>query len=329
MSTEKVRWGILGTGKIANRFATALSNLPDAELAAVGSRRQETADAFGEKYGVPRRHASYEALASDPDVDVVFIGTPHVYHLRDASLCFEAGKHVLCEKILTLNAREAEQLVQLAREKNLFLMEAMWTRFFPIHVHLRELLAEKRIGEIHAVQTNFFYPAPRDLENRFYKKELGASVFLDAGSYGVSFAHSLLGAPAEVASVATMGETEVDYTSACLLRYDDGPIAVIACSMVSPDVKNARIVGSEGVIDIPPSWYKPTSMTLAVNGQEPETIEYPLKEYNGYEYEAMAVMDCIREGKTECDVMPLDESLAIMRTLDTIRGQWNLEYPSE
>lgn len=319
----------MGTGKIANRFATALQNLPDAEMVAVGSRRQETADTFADQYGIPRRHVAYEALASDPDIDVIFVGTPHVFHLRDASLCLNAGKHVLCEKILTINATEAEHLINLARAKERFLMEAMWTRFFPVHVRIRELLAEERIGDIQAVQANFFYPAPRDLKNRFFNKALGGSAFLDAGSYGVSFAHSLLGAPSEIVSTAIMGETDVDYTSACLLRYDSGAIGVVSCSMVSPDVKNARIIGSKGVIDIHPSWYKPTEMTLTVMGEEPETTTYPLNGYNGYEYEATAVMDCIREGKTECEVMPLDDSLAIMKILDTIREQWNLSYPSE
>ena len=330
MKKDTIRWGIIGTGKIADRFATALGNLPDAELAAVGSRGQDTADRFADQYGIPTRHVGYENLAGDSNIDVVFVGTPHVFHLRDASMCLEAGKHVLCEKVLTLNAREAKQLIDLARsKKDLFLMEAMWTRFFPLHVRVRELVNESRLGDILAVQVNFFKTDPYDLENRFFKKSLGASVLLDGGSYGVSFAHSLLGKPNQVVGVAHFGETEVDYTCAVLLRHESRAIGMIGTSMISPDAKDARVVGTKGVIDIHPMWYKPTTMTVSLEGVAPEVMEFPLNGYSGYEYEAMAVMDCIREGKTECDVMPLDQSLEIMADLDALRAQWGLTFPSE
>ncbi|GAI81602.1 unnamed protein product, partial [marine sediment metagenome] len=141
--TDRMRWAILGTGKIANRFAQALNKIPErAELLAVGSRKQETADAFADEYGIPKRHIGYENVFSDPDVDIVYVGTPGVYHLRDVTGSLEAGKHVLCEKALTINAKDAAQLIDLARQKKLFMMEAMWTRFFPIHVRIRELLNE-------------------------------------------------------------------------------------------------------------------------------------------------------------------------------------------
>jgi len=328
--SSRMRWAILGTGKIANRFATALNNIPErAELLAVGSRDQGTANAFGDTYHIPRRYEGYERVAADADVDIVYVGTPSIYHLRDGRMCLEAGKHVLCEKPLAINAREAEELIRLAREKKRFLMEAMWTRFFPIHVRIRQLLAEQAIGEVHGVVINFIATAPFDLHNRFFDVNLGAGVLLDTGSYGVSWAHSLFGVPEQVAGVAHFGESGADYRAACVLKYAGGQIVTITCCQVSYDVKEAVIYGDRGKIEVHDPWYKPSAMTLHVRGRPPEHIVMPLGQYNGYEYEALAVMDCIQAGKTECEVMPLDETLAIMRTLDRIREQWGFRYPHE
>ena len=199
----RYKWAILGTGKIANRFAAALTHIPErAELLAIGSRSAETGQAFGDKYGIPRRYLGYEAVAADPEVDIVYIGTPGVFHHRDVSMCLEAGKHVLCEKAFTTNAREAAELIQLARQKKLFLMEAMWTRFFPIHVRLRELLAAQAIGQVNGMVINFMARPPFDLNNRFFNLSLGAGVLLDTGSYGISCAYSLLCKPEEVVFAA-------------------------------------------------------------------------------------------------------------------------------
>jgi len=327
---EKLSWAILGTGKIANRFAKALSHLPeDARLLAVGSRQHVTAEAFGENYGIPRRYDSYEKVATDPDVDIVYIGTPGVFHLRDVSMCLEAGKHVLCEKALTINAREAEEMISMARRKNLFLMEAMWTRFFPIHVRIRELLKEDAIGHVNGITINFIAQVPYDLDNRFFNKKLGAGVLLDIASYGVSWASSLFGEAEAVAGLATFGESGVDYQTALVLRYPDGKLVNLITSQVSYDVKDAVIFGSEGKIEVHAPWYKPTKMTLHKKGKIPEEILMPLVNYNGYEFETLEVMNCVRAGKLESEVMPLDESLSIIKTLDTVREQWDFKYPFE
>ncbi|OGV39579.1 MAG: hypothetical protein A2X48_13085 [Lentisphaerae bacterium GWF2_49_21] len=327
---KKIKWGIIGTGKIANRFADALSNLEDAGMAAVASRSMDTGKAFAAKYGIATVHVGYENLVADPEIDVVFIGTPHIFHLRDALMCFQAGKHVLCEKPLTLNAEQAEKMIAAAREKKVFLMEAMWTRFFPIHVKIRELLVKQALGKLRMLQVNFCYCAPDDLENRFFNHELGGGVLMDAGSYGISFATSLFGPPAETTAIADFGPTGVDFQSSCLLRHKNGEISTIATSMISPDVKNATIVGEKGRIDIDSAWYKPTGMTVSIDCSEPQRFDFPLPEgYNGYEYEAEEVMNCIRAGKTESAIMPLDETLSIMRTLDKARSQIGLEYPGE
>jgi len=223
--TEKLRWAILGTGKIGNRFAEALNHIPEqADLLAVGSRRQETADAFGEEYGIPRRYDSYKQAANDPDVDIVYIGTPGVFHLRDVRMCLQAGKHVLCEKALAVNAQEAEEMIALAREKQLFLMEAMWTRFFPIHVRIRELLSAGAIGKVNGITIQFIAQVPEDINNRFFRVDLGAGVLLDTASYGISWASSLFGPPEAVTGLATFGESGCDYQTALALRYSGGQL---------------------------------------------------------------------------------------------------------
>ena len=328
--TEKLRWAILGTGKIGNRFAEALNHIPDqAGLLAVGSRRQETADDFGEKYNIPRRYNSYEQAAADPDVDIVYIGTPGVFHLQDVRMCLEAGKHVLCEKALAINAQEAEEMVALARQKGLFLMEAMWTRFFPIHVRIRELLQEQAIGSVNGITIQFIAQVPEDLDSRFFRVDLGAGVLLDTASYGVSWASSLFGPAEAVTGLASFGESGCDYQTALALRYPGGQLVSLMSSQISYDVKEAVIFGTDGKIEVHAPWYKPTEMTVHVRGKAPEHIVLPLDEYNGYEYEALEVMDCIRAGKLESDVMPLDESVSILRTLDEVRAQWGFTYPSE
>lgn len=327
---EIMNWGVLGTGKITNRFAQALNNIPDrARLLAVGSRNQDTADAFGDKYNIPRRYTSYEEVAEDPEIDIVYIGTPGVYHLRDASMALNHGKHVLCEKAFTINAKEAKQMIDLAREKDLFLMEAMWTRFFPIHVRIRKLLAEGAIGTVNGITINFLAKPPYDPTNRWYDLNLGGSVLLDTASYSISWASSLFGEPVAVTGLASFGETGVDEQTALVLRYAGNQLVSLMSSQISYDDKDAVLFGSTGKIVVHSPWYKPTEMTLYQDGKEPELISLPLDGYNGYEFEAMEVMECIKAGKTESEIMPLDETLSIMQTMDTVREQWGHKFPFE
>lgn len=327
---EIMNWGVLGTGKITNRFAQALNNIPErARLLAVGSRNQDTADAFGDKYNIPRRYTSYEEVAEDPEIDIVYIGTPGVYHLRDASMALNHGKHVLCEKAFTINAKEAKQMIDLAREKDLFLMEAMWTRFFPIHVRIRKLLAEGAIGTVNGITINFLAKPPYDPTNRWYDLNLGGSVLLDTASYSISWASSLFGEPVAVTGLASFGETGVDEQTALVLRYAGNQLVSLMSSQISYDDKDAVLFGSTGKIVVHSPWYKPTEMTLYQDGKEPELISLPLDGYNGYEFEAMEVMECIKAGKTESEIMPLDETLSIMQTMDTVREQWGHKFPFE
>jgi len=330
---KKYKWGVLGTGKIANRFAQALNNIPEeAEFAAIGSRTLETAEKFAEKYNASKAYQGYDALVSDPDIDVVYIGTPGRCHKDDVLLALNAGKNVLCEKALALNAGEAEEMISLARSKNLFFMEAMWTRFFPVHVKIRELIKEGAIGDVRGMVANFSAVAPGDPmtdKTRFWNLELGASALLDIGAYGVAFASGLFGKPEEIKGVAHIGEAGFDYQNSCIMRYEGGRIATVMSSQVSYDVKTALIYGTEGRIEIDDPWYKPESMSLLQAGKEPRPMKFALNGLNGYEYEIREVMSCLDAGKKESDIVPLNESLEVMKTMDALRGQWGFSFPTE
>ena len=326
---DKIGWGIMGTGKIAQAFATGLSILPDADLVAVGSRTAQTANQFGKQFGVPNCHASYEALVNDPGVDVVYVATPHAFHKDNMVLGLEAGKAILCEKPFTINAQEAQTAVRVAREKNLFLMEAMWTRYIPLVVKLRELLADGVIGDLQMLEVGMAFVAPRDDSYYFFNPHLGGGILLDGGAYAVSIAFMLFGGPpARIASMAHLGETGVDEQSAVIFGYDQGQLAVLYMSFRTGIPPAARIMGSKGRIAIHPPIFKPTQLTISRNDEPDDVIEIPL-EGNGLNYEAAEVMRCLRTGKLESETMPLDETLEIMRTLDQIRGQWGLKYPME
>ena len=325
---QKIRWGILGTGNIAHQFARGVSVLTDAELVAVGSRSQETADAFGDEFGVDRRHPSYEALANDPGVDAIYISTPHSLHRENSLLCLNAGKAVLCEKPFMINAREAVDVVDAAREKRLFLMEAMWTRFLPVMVRVKELLAEQTIGDVQMLAADFGFRTNVNPQHRLFDPALGGGALLDVGVYPVSLASMIFGAPARVAGVAHLGDTGVDEQGAMVLGYDGGQIASLYTAVRTNTPHDALIMGTKGSIKINSPWWKPTALTVLVDGAEPEVVELPY-EGNGYNYEAAEVGRCLRAGKLESDQMPLDETLAIMRTLDQIRAEWGLKYPMD
>lgn len=328
MTSEKsIRWGILGTGNIANAFATGLTFVDDAELIAVGSRRKERAEEFGRRHRVPHRHASYEALANDPDVDVVYVATPHVLHKENSLLCLRAGKAVLCEKPLTINAREAVELIQFAREQRLFLMEAMWTRFIPLVGLLREMLAEGRIGAVHLFVADLGFRMEFDPAHRAFNPALGGGALLDVGVYPLSFASMVLGSPAQVTGMAHIGKTGVDERSAILLEYENGALALLYAAVDTNTPREVLIMGTKGQIRVLPPMHRPEKLILLSRDQEmPAAIPFV---GNGYNYEAMEVMNCLQAGKLESEIMPLDESLEIVKTMDAVRAQWGMKYPTE
>lgn len=325
--TERIRWGIIGTGKIARRMAEALNSLPEAELTAVGSRAKETADAFADTFGIPRRHDSYQALAADPGVDIVYIALPHPWHASACLMCLEQGKAIVCEKPFTVNAAEAEQVVAKAREKKLFLMEAMWTRFLPLMTHLREMVAAGALGDVRMVRADFAFRSEVAPKFRLFNPDLAGGGLLDVGVYTVSFAEWMLGHAQEVASLAHIGETGVDEQCAIALKCPEGRLALLASATRTTTIPEACVFGTEGYARIHRYWWHASRMTVCVAGKE-ETLDIP-HEGNGFEHEAREAMRCLREGRTESPIIPLDDTLAVMRTLDTIRAQWGLKYPFE
>ncbi len=325
---DSICWGILGTGKIARQFAAGLQILPEAKLLAVGSRTCVGAEAFGQQFKVPHRHASYEALITDPQVDVIYVATPHSCHKANTLLALSAGKAVLCEKPFTINAREAEQVITFARAKKLFLMEAMWTRCFPLMEKLRQLLASKTIGDVRMLTADFGFFAEYHDEERLFNPAFGGGALLDVGVYPVSLASMLFGPPTQIASLAHLGWTGVDEQAAMLFSHSQGQLAILSTAVRVDTCQEAVILGSEGRLRIHRPWWRPTTMTLSREGVADEVMEFPLSG-NGYQFEAAEVMRCLREGKTESPMMPLNETLSIMRTLDAVRAQWGLHHPTD
>jgi predicted dehydrogenase len=326
--TERIRWGIIGTGRIAAQFADGLAVLPDAALVAVGSRAQESADAFGDRFDVSRRHASYEALAEDPEVDVVYIATPHPFHQENSILCLRAGKAVLCEKPFAINAGQAQAVIDLAREEGLFLMEAMWTRFLPTMRKLRELLAAETIGPVQMMSADFGFRSEFDPTSRLFDPALGGGALLDVGVYTLSLAEMTLGPPARITSMAHIGETGVDEQAVVVLGFGSGQMALLSASVRTTTSQEATLLGTEGQIKVHAPWWQSQKLSLTLSGQETEVLELPFAG-NGYQYEAQAVMDCLRERRQQSAVMPWDETLSVMRTMDRVRAQWGLRYPME
>ncbi len=325
--TTPLRWGILGTGGIAHKFTTGLSVLDDAKAVAVGSRTPMAADKFADEFNIPRRHASYEALANDPEVDAIYIATPHPFHKDNTIMCLNAGKAVLVEKPFAINATEARAMIDVARSKHVFLMEAMWTRFLPAIVRAHELIASGAIGEVRMLNADFGFRTNMNPKGRLFDLELGGGALLDVGIYPLSLASALFGNPKTIASAAHRGVTGADEQSAYLLSYDDGQLALLSSAGRTNTIHEALIYGTDGYIHIP-DWWHAQKLILNVNGKPPETLDIPHLG-NGYAHEAIEVAQCLRAGKLESATISLDESLSIIQTMDTIRAQWGLTYPSE
>ena len=326
--TDTIRWGILGTGWIANEFAQGLVQLADAELVAVGSRTAGSANRFADRFQVPRRHSTYQALAEDPGVDVIYVATPNPMHREHCLLCLASGKPVLCEKPFALNAGEAAEMIQTAREKGVFLMEAMWTRFFPLMAKVRTLVNEGAIGEVQMLVADLCIHFDFDPTDRRYAPELGGGALLDLGVYPLSFASMIMGSPSRITATAHLGETGVDEQAGIVLVYKGGRVSTLYTSIRVDSPVEAILLGTRGRIRIHDWWIHPHRLTLDPSGQESTVIEMPYVG-NGYQFEAAEVMACLRAGKLESDLLPLDETLSIVETMDTIRAQWGLRYPGE
>ena len=315
--TEPLRWGLIGTGGIAHSFAADLTFTESGVPVAVGSRRLETATEFADRYDIPNRHASYEALVEDPDVDAVYVATPHPLHHADGLLALRAGKPVLVEKPFTMNAAEAEDLVATARAAGLFLMEAMWTRFLPHIAEIRRLLAEGALGDIVTVTADHGQWFAKDPDFRLFAPELGGGALLDLGVYPVSFASMVLGKPHRIVTLVDPAFTGVDGQTSMLFGYAGGAQAVLTCTSSAKSPTRAAIVGTEARIEIEGVFYAPTAFDLVSRTGERSRFEEP-HEGRGLWHQAEEVAHCLREDLLESPLMPLDESVEIMRTIDAV-----------
>lgn len=313
---------------MAGDFAVALQQVDDAALVAVASRSQVSADEFGQRYDINSCYSGYQKLLADTAVNVVYVAAPHSLHRELCIMCLEAGKAVLCEKPFTISAAQAEEVINLAREKNLFLMEAMWTRYVPAVKKLRELLAAEAIGDVQLMVAGGAYMPDFDPEFYLFNKELGGGILLDAGVYLVAMASMIFGAPGKVLATGELGDTGVDEHDAILLSHRNGEIANLFVSHRAKHSPDMTLMGSKGKIYLHPPIFCPSKLTLSIEGEGDQTFDFT-EQTSGYRYEIMEVNRCLKSGKKESVLMPLSETLEIMRTMDQVRKQIGLQYLME
>ena len=322
-----IRWGVIGPGAIAVGFGDAMSMVDGGEIVAVASRAAARAEAYGDRFAIPRRYADYTALAEDPDVDAVYVATPQSRHRDDTLMLLEAGKHVLCEKPFALNAAQGTEMVEAARRRGVFLMEAIWSRFLPAYRHLVDLVGDGRIGQPIFVEADFGFRRSFDPEDRLFRLDLGGGGLLDLGIYPLQLCTLLLGPIEHVAAEGVLGGTGVDEQVAAVLRHSNGTLGVIKAALRVAMTCTARISGTDGVIEIPALMHCPKSLRLlSPSGIEEFDGSY---EGNGLRFEIEEVHRCLVEGRTESATMSLDQTLELAGTLDAIRAQIGLVFPGE
>jgi predicted dehydrogenase len=323
---EKIKWGILGPGWIARKFAAGLKVVDDAELFAVGSRNIDNAEKFAREFNAQKAYGSYDELVKDPDVDVIYVATPHVLHYEHTLLCLDNGKHVLCEKPFGMNGKQVRMMISKAKEKNLFLMEAMWSRFLPNVIKAKEIIDSGEIGNVKLLTANFSIKSDFPLEHRHFNKDLGGGALLDIGIYNVFLSLFLLGKPKSFKAAASMGSTDVDFSIGILFKYDDEALSVLYSSFIAAADVVAEVHGETGKIVFDNFWFRPVNIKIVrSNG---DVIPVPLQfKGNGYNYEAEEVVKCIKEGKTQSELMSWDNSLELIDMLDSIRKETGIFYP--
>ncbi|MFI6760496.1 Gfo/Idh/MocA family protein [Micromonospora sp. NPDC050417] len=320
------RWGILATGHIAARFVEDLRLLPDAEVVAVGSRSVDAARLFADHHDIPRAYGSWAELAADDEVDVVYVATPHAAHFDATMTCLEAGRAVLCEKPFTLDLATSTTLIETARARDVFLMEAMWMRCNPTVLRVLDLIAEGAIGSVTAIQAAFGVSGPFPPEHRMRAKSLGGGALLDLGVYPISLAHVVLGRPDHVRSWAKISPEGVDENTGIIFGYDSGAVASLSCGMVGETPLTGTITGTTGRIELSTPFFRPAGATVYRAGAEPELLPAELVG-NGYQYEAAEVQRCLAAGLKESPLVPHAVTLDVMDLLDGIRTQIGVTYP--
>jgi predicted dehydrogenase len=321
-------WGIIGPGKIANKFASALPLAGNARLGAIASRDLARAEAFASTYGAEQIYDSYEALAADPGIDAVYIATPHGFHAEHTLLCLQKGKAVLCEKPMALNARQVGEMTAASVRHRVFLMEAMWTRFLPLMQQTMELIGTGKIGTVKYIRADFGFLSPFQPASRLYDLRLGGGSLLDIGIYPLFLCLQLLGKPDGIRAAGQLAPTGADETCHAILQYLDGRSAVISSTLACQTTLTAEIAGTEGMILIPSPWYKNDRLFWNRSGEQQQTIAVePM--VNGFEYQIREVTRCLDAGLIESPSMPHAFSLLMASTMDTIREQIGVKYPEE
>ena len=326
--SDEIRWGVVGPGRIAESVLPDFAEIDGARVVAVASRSADRARAFADRHGIERAHGSYAAIVDDPDVDVLYVATPHPQHHAVALAALRAGKALLVEKAFTATLPGAQEVVDLARRSGVFVMEAMWTRFQPAVVALRELVADGAIGEVRSVQADLGVTRAYDPADRLFDLALGGGALLDLGVYVVSFAQMLLGAPDTVTATGSRFPSGADAEAALLLGWDDGRSATLTTSLRNALPGQARVFGTEGWVDVLPRFHHPDTILLHRAVGEPETLTRP-PQGRGYASELVEVTDCLRAGRTESAVMPLADTLAVQRVLVEAAAQLGVVHEED
>lgn len=316
---RKIRFGIIGAGRIAQKFATGISFVEDAQLMAIASRNLDSADIFGDMFNIEKRYGSYEDLAKDPDIDVVYISTPNALHKEHTILCLQNKKAVICEKPFGASKADVEEMIQVAKDNGVFLMEAMWTRFFPVVKAVKEWVESGVIGNVKMIKGDFGFKSTSGYDDIRFNKALAGGALMDVGIYPISFASLIYNAqPTDIKAIANIGQTGVDEQTAMVLGYENGQMALLSCAITTQTPHDLYIIGDNGHIHIPNVWYAQEA-ALKVQGSDDQVINLPM-DGNGYNYEVQEVVNCIQNGALESDIMPLQETLEIIDTLDKIKA---------
>lgn len=325
-ATNSCRWGIIGPGKIARKFAEAIPLAGNAVLHAVASRDALRSSQFAKAHGAAKWYDDYEQLAADPDIDAIYVATPHAFHTENTLLCLGHGKPVLCEKPMALNRKQVQQMVNASQQNNTFLMEAMWTRFLPMVEKVLEILKEGRIGTVKYVRGDFGFYNPFDPQSRLFNISLGGGSVLDIGVYPLFLCLAVLGKPDHITATGKLAPTGADETCLAVLQYDSSAIASAFSTVGAFTSLTAEIGGTEGTITIPSAWYKNNTFTLHRISEEKQTFTFdPV--INGFEYQIREVMRCLEQNLTESSAMSHDFSLLLSETMDIIRERIGVRYP--
>ncbi|MEL0456649.1 Gfo/Idh/MocA family oxidoreductase [Flavobacteriaceae bacterium SZ-1-7] len=321
---KKIKWGIIGLGRIANSFATDLAKIPDAELYAVASRSQEKAEAFAKKHNAIKAYDSYEALANDKTIDAVYVATPHALHKDNAIMCLKNGIAVLGEKPFAMNAQEVDEMIAIAKENNTLLMEALWTYFLPHYQYVLEALKNNTYGKVLKLEADFGFSRPYDTSTRLFNKDLGGGSLLDIGIYPIFVALSTLGRPNNIEARATFFENGADSTCDMVFKYGNNVEALLRSTLIEETPTQAIFYFENATIKINSKFHEPSTVSIIKDGNE------EVKDFNystiGYNFETIHFNQLLRDGKTESDIMTFHFSKQLIKTLDEVRSLINLQY---